>query len=324
MADLRAAFPDLTFERLGPDLGMASSETVSVTEISKACGNHMIPFVRHLTEEQMRLGGEEASRVDLVAECMREIIVAKVKRGAVAVQLWSSGDDPRVGLKSGELISHLTEALEKTGVSIRRSGTDSILSACWTTRGLVMGFNQQSLSLSDWPGGRMRLAKDSAQLSRAEFKLEEAFALFDIDVGDNRRALDLGASPGGWTRVLRKMGLSVWAVDPGDLDPTLQRDPQVHHFPTTAGAFLNSQKGTFGMAVNDMRMPPELSSSLMLEFAAILDRKAPIVLTLKLRQKRPRETIADSLKILSKAYNLRHVRQLYHNRHEITVIATRK
>ena len=41
------------------------------------------------------------------------------------------------------------------------------------------------------------------------------------------RCADLGASPGGWTHVLRRCGAHVTAVDRAPLAPRLMRDPQV-------------------------------------------------------------------------------------------------
>ena len=40
----------------------------------------------------------------------------------------------------------------------------------------MVGLNRLEDSLSDWPGGRMRLARGEERVSRSEFKLEEAIA----------------------------------------------------------------------------------------------------------------------------------------------------
>jgi hypothetical protein len=83
-----------------------------------------------------------------------------------------------------------------------------------------------------WPsrfvGGRavaVERARDAP--SSAHRKLDEAFAWLGRVPGAGDVAVDLGAAPGGWTRVLRDHGARVVAVDRGTLDPSLQRDPQV-------------------------------------------------------------------------------------------------
>ncbi len=51
------------------------------------------------------------------------------------------------------------------------------------------------------------------RVNRAEFKIEEAIDFFGIDLGKHKMALDIGASPGGWTHYLSQHGIKVVAVD---------------------------------------------------------------------------------------------------------------
>ena len=64
--------------------------------------------------------------------------------------------------------------------------------------------------------------------SRAYFKLAEALDLAGVEDLGGKRALDLGAAPGGWTECLLDRGASVVAVDPGALDEPWGR-PGVRH-----------------------------------------------------------------------------------------------
>ena len=65
--------------------------------------------------------------------------------------------------------------------------------------------------------------------SRAYFKLEEALDLAGVEDLGGKRALDLGAAPGGWTECLLDRGASVVAVDPGALDESVGVRPGVRH-----------------------------------------------------------------------------------------------
>jgi 23S rRNA C2498 (ribose-2'-O)-methylase RlmM len=58
----------------------------------------------------------------------------------------------------------------------------------------------------------------TCKVNRAEFKLEEAIEFFDVDLSKVGRALDIGASPGGWTHHLVTCGIKVVAVDNALLD----------------------------------------------------------------------------------------------------------
>ena len=77
---------------------------------------------------------------------------------------------------------------------------------------------------------RMRVhAPGERPLNRAETKLREILARFEISLPADARALDIGASPGGWTKVLAEHATEVVAVDPGMLDPSVTALPNVRH-----------------------------------------------------------------------------------------------
>jgi 23S rRNA (cytidine2498-2'-O)-methyltransferase len=63
--------------------------------------------------------------------------------------------------------------------------------------------------------------------SRAYLKLWEALTRLGRHPGPGERCLDLGASPGGWTWALAKLGAGVEAVDKAPLDPRVAAMPGV-------------------------------------------------------------------------------------------------
>ena len=85
----------------------------------------------------------------------------------------------------------------------------------------LAGLSRAERNISDWAGGMRRFAREEGQISRAEFKLLEALEVFRIVLPPRGVALDLGASPGGLTGVLRQLDQYVTAVDPGELGPRL-------------------------------------------------------------------------------------------------------
>lgn len=78
------------------------------------------------------------------------------------------------------------------------------------------------------PAGLANPADDDAAPSSAFRKLREALACLAEHPQPGDLAVDLGASPGGWTHVLRQCGAEVHAIDRAELDRRLSRDPQVH------------------------------------------------------------------------------------------------
>lgn len=222
---------------------------------------------------------------------------------------------------------------ESTGVAINVRAPQQILSViCAThlstpiTRNSQLAYLGLSLAvhnLSNWAGGMRRFAREEGQISRAEFKLLEALEVFGITLAPRGVALDLGASPGGWTRVLRQKEQYVTAVDPGDLDPRLHNDRGVRHKRITAEAYLANEPDRFDLIVNDMRMDARDSARLMVGYANQLYPHGIALMTLKLPEQNRRPAIDHALNILRQAYTLAGVRQLFHNRSEVTVYLRR-
>lgn len=313
--ELRDEFgASLKVQRLGEDVGVIDASGPSVAEVASACRRTLLPFIRHLTVELARVPGAD---IEAVVEAARGL---DAPVGDLSLQVWVSGQ-AGFGYGSRDLFDRLSEDLQKRGCHVTRSGSPLVLSCCLTPAGVSLGLNTATDSLSDWPGGRMRLARDEARVSRAEFKLEELFQTVSLDLADQGTAVDFGAAPGGWTRILRQRGLTVWAVDPGDLDPRVADDPGVHHARTTAAEFLRHHDDSFDLAVNDMRMDPTLSCRVMLDAEPSLRAGALAVLTLKIGSRNPVDEVRSCLDLLEQRYEVIFARQLHHNRQEVTVVA---
>jgi 23S rRNA (cytidine2498-2'-O)-methyltransferase len=186
-----------------------------------------------------------------------------------------------------------------------------------------LGLSPAAMNLSDWAGGVRRFARDKDQISRSEFKLLEALELFGVSLPARGRALDLGAAPGGWTRVLRLREQYVTAVDPGELDPRLTADSNVRHLKMTAEAYLQQGPDRYDVIVNDMRLDGRDSARLMVGYAPFLYRDGLAIMTLKLPENGRGAVIDHAFNILRQAYTIAAARQLFHNRSEITLYLRR-
>lgn len=182
-----------------------------------------------------------------------------------------------------------------------------------------LGLSPAVYNLSDWAGGKRRFAREREQISRAEFKLLEALEVFDVPLPERGVALDLGAAPGGWTRVLRQKGQYVTAVDPGRLHRRLEEDPNVRHQRMTAEEYLEAGPDQFDLILNDMRLDARDSARLMVAYAPALYRHGRAIMTLKLPEENREAVIDHAFNILDGAYERLGARHLFHNRSEITV-----
>ena len=186
-----------------------------------------------------------------------------------------------------------------------------------------LGISSPEENLSDWAGGRIRFHKGEEQISRAEFKLEEAIKCMNVQILPQSRVLDLGAAPGGWSRIALERGAEVTAVDPAELDKRLKGRPGLKHIQDTAQNFVKRSEQSFDLLLNDMRMDAAESAALTNLCAPMLLEGGFALLTLKLTGNNPLKQINDAEKVLLKCYELVGARQLFHNRSEITVLLKR-
>jgi hypothetical protein len=93
--------------------------------------------------------------------------------------------------------------------------------------------------------------------------LASASTLRVSDRCSRERPLDLGAGPGGRTRILRCRGLEMWAVDPGELAARSARPPRCYD----RGALVRLPEPTVDLVVNDMRIEAALSAQVTADAA---------------------------------------------------------
>jgi 23S rRNA (cytidine2498-2'-O)-methyltransferase len=318
---LAEAIPDATLRPVGEDLLAIAAEGLAIADVAAIVERERIPFVRHLFREIGRVGLPAGTELDTVVDAIIDVWVGSPVPlpPAVSLQVWASG--PVEGdFRTDELRRELEEVLVDEGIRVGRAGMAQVLTVCLAGDLVLLGLNGVASSLSDWPGGRVRLAKPKGQISRSEFKLEELFRTTALQPPARGIALDLGASPGGWTRILRDRGLEVVAVDPAELDPRLRGDRRIRHVRTTAAPYLAQTRELYDIVVNDMRMDPSMSVGLMLQAARHLKPGGMLVLTLKLSPHGAVRAVRDALARLDAAVDVVFARQLHHNRNEITIV----
>jgi len=168
------------------------------------------------------------------------------------------------------------------------------------------------------PGGRARMAHDPKDPSRAALKLEEALADLGLEPGRGETCADLGAAPGGWTQRLVRRGAKVIAVDPAKLTPELARHPKVDH--RLESAFSFAPEEPLDWLFCDMAWRP-------LEVAQLLAKWARrgwalhLVANIKLPMKDKNPVLFRVRHILEQGgWQALRIRQLYHDRDEVTVM----
>jgi 23S rRNA (cytidine2498-2'-O)-methyltransferase len=279
-------------------------------------------FVRHVFPVQVRLAlagtAADLDRLRQQVQAAFSDLLEPELSFSVQTRLFAA-----LHYKPFDVNNALAELLQESGAPLDVRAPQQILSLVVAPLAgnlyAFLGLSPAAMNLSDWAGGVRRFARDKDQISRSEFKLLEALELFGITLPARGRALDLGAAPGGWTRVLRLQEQYVTAVDPGELDPRLAPDSNVRHLKMTAEAYLQQGPDQYDVIVNDMRLDGRDSARLMVGYAPFLYRDGIAIMTLKLPENGRRTVIDHAFNILRQAYTIAGARQLFHNRSEITL-----
>lgn len=165
-----------------------------------------------------------------------------------------------------------------------------------------------------------KYAPGKRPLNRAEAKLREALKAFGVVVDSTTRALDLGAAPGGWTKVLAAHGAQVVAVDPADLAPEVAALPNVAHFPGRAEEYAaTSPAQLFDLITNDMNCDPAESAELIRSLLPLLRPGGAVIMTVKFVTRSRKKHVREVSGSLGPHFGDLQERHLPHNARETTI-----
>ncbi len=296
-------------------------------------------FTRHLAPVQtvIQLNNTEDDLEKLAIALAQMPSFSMLERGqhfAVQTRMVQGEEGGQKRAYSGGKVNQLlAEAVvEETGAVEDIKKPQIVVSLLCTQDKAYLGVSLARDNLSAWPGGMRHFAQTPEQISRAEFKLLEALEVFGVTLPEHGRALDLGAAPGGWTRLLLNAGLKVVAVDPAKLDQRLFRYPGLIHFRGYAERYLEIEEPgkrpqLFDVIMNDMRMDARDAARLLIEMRDKLRPDGFILSTLKLPHATasidPLRNLREATSLLSRYFDIVQARQLFHNRQEVTVIVAR-
>jgi 23S rRNA (cytidine2498-2'-O)-methyltransferase len=321
LAELTRIAPSAGARLLSP--GLWGIQGVSFAEVARAFREAPPVFVRHIAPVDMEhaVPATSLEREALLARLAEPLASARLT-GTFSVQLRApSGCESWLPFELRTALVAAIRALTQLELEVR--APRHVVSVLVHEGRLYAGVSEAGDNLSSWAGGAQRFAREPEQLSRAEFKLLEALDSFALPLVADGRALDLGAAPGGWTRVLLARGQHVVAVDPAHLHPSLSKHERVRHLRISAERYLESASGPFDVILNDIRKDAVESAELVARCAPLLAPRGCALLTLKLRHERRTEQIEAALRVLRPIFGICRVRHLFHNRSEVSVYLRR-
>jgi 23S rRNA (cytidine2498-2'-O)-methyltransferase len=281
-------------------------------------------FARQLIHRCVRLAApDENDRATPIVEAAR-------RYGHRFGEVWVETPDndrakERLGFCS-RFTAPLSEALQVAGL-LGGGARSPRLHVCFDESGEVfVGLSTPGRS-SPWPMGIPRLRMPEGAPSRSALKLMEAIVVFigeDASVDRlraGRAAVDLGAAPGGWSFVLANRGMRVLAVDNGPIAPAVLATEMVEH--SREDAFRFRPRWPVDWMVCDVVTQPSRIAALVVKWA-VQGWCRETIFNLKLPMKRRYEEVVQLRDLIlreTKRAGIKvelHMKQLYHDRQEIT------
>ena len=187
-------------------------------------------------------------------------------------------------------------------------------------------FNQAFVSFKALCAGQQRMQMDPRAPSRSYLKLEEAFKILGYEPQTNETVIDLGAAPGGWSYSALKRGATVTAIDNGPLKDPVKSHRNICHLKMDALKYKYTHPKPVDWLLCDVLEKPDIILDLLHKWLhqkwcrhfivnIKVGRNDPIALLKKINA--PRKGILSCCKIL-------HIKQLYHDREEITLMGISK
>ncbi len=176
--------------------------------------------------------------------------------------------------------------------------------------------------------GIPRLRFPASAPSRSTLKLDEAFLFFltesqrTASLTAGSTAVDLGASPGGWTYQFVQRSIYVIAIDNANMDKNLMESGLVNHIQTDGFKYV-PQKPVEWMVCDMVEKPSRIIN--LVSHWAIHQLAHQFIFNLKLPMKKRYEEVTNGLMALEnnlREHGINYILQckhLYHDREEVTV-----
>lgn len=323
------------FPRIKDESGYVLFECYQLADADKLIRH--IPFRNLIFARQMMVVGEllrDLSPDDRIAPILEMLLGVINHAGELRVEVPDTNQSKALLKFCRKLTVPLRAALRDAGVLLAyQTNKRPVVHVFFIAPGCCYAGYSYNDNNSPFYMGIPRLKFPSDAPSRSTLKLEEAFhAFIPADEWDERLAsgmyaVDLGASPGGWTYQLVKRSMMVHAVDNGDMAQSLLDTGQVTHHRVDGFKFA-PMRHPITWVVCDMVEKPARVTQLMINWL-VNGWCREAIFNLKLPMKQRYQEVCHNLVLLRAALEQHGLnaevkaKHLYHDREEITVHARR-
>ena len=314
-------------QELGEGVGLIKNITYNVNELTKEMQNLL--KIYDYSEEtidlktilQKSIFVRHYHKVDLMMKEFNDNdflqLLSVYKNEQIAVRVVYKAKTLYKGLTQ-----YVAELIEKQGHTINIK-TPNVVISIYAGDTIYLSIDKKEELPTNYRAGAPHYAVGQ-EICRAEFKLLEAFERFDINSKNIRTAIDLGASPGGWTHTLADLNIKVSAVDPAELDSRVLKLKNVTHYKMTSQNYLKIANEKYDLIVDDMKMFGDKSSHIVCNCLPLLNKRSKLLMTIKLGETKLYEQIIQALNILKECFTIIQVKKLFYTRQEVIVYAQLK
>jgi 23S rRNA C2498 (ribose-2'-O)-methylase RlmM len=292
-------FPLFLSSQLLPNAASIEAQSISawtntiLSHLREHFGDTVSPWSIHIFEPLSAETGETYARPELIKQELR--LLLKQKRRSLMRSLHETCA-PECALAQVLMTSKTSGFISIASPSQR--------SACKAT-------------VSPHEAGFCVIPDDKNPPSRAFKKLREAITIFGLSIARDSVAVDLGASPGGWTHVLVDHGATVTAIDRSPLEGAIARSSRATF--TQGNAFTWTPSQTVDWLVCDVITTPDRTFEILRRWIGTgLCRN--FCVTVKFKGDPDAGALCAIGNFLSGHTSWWDGRQLTHNKNEVTVV----
>lgn len=318
------------FVSLQPQSGYVLFHCSQVSEAARLL--RQLPFKKLIFARQMLLVGELLENLpagDRISPVIANLQQHGVSGGDLRTEVPDTSENRQLLAFCRKFTVPLRRALRDAGILSRQPAMNQpVIHLCFIAPGCCYAGYSLSGNNSPFYMGIVRLKFPPQAPSRSTLKLEEALHTFiparewEQRLANGMHAVDLGASPGGWSYQLIQHNLWVHAVDNGPIAQSLLDTGQVTWLAEDGFTYRPAHHNHW--MVCDMVEKPAKVTALVVKWL-INGWCQETIFNLKLPMKKRYQQVQDSLDFIRQQLSASSIkaeiqaRQLYHDREEITV-----
>ncbi|MBD3229559.1 MAG: hypothetical protein GF329_15365 [Candidatus Lokiarchaeota archaeon] len=225
-------------------------------------------------------------------------------------------------IQSRDLEVKLGEKLEDIGYLVDFQNPEQLIFLVLYKNELYLGILERDEVLYEYLSPEKRFSREVNKLNRGENKLIEAIERFHLErnLKENTGiALDIGASPGGWTKILLEYDYKVYAVDPGKIDDSLKDAKNIVYIRKSIDE-IDLEDKQFDLILNDANLKPSESTGIVNSLQDHLKEGSFVIMTIKLISRNVDRHLNEVKENLSQNFEIIKIKHLDSNRQEITML----